>query len=59
MNIAIEKSQYMDRSCESCGERINAIISFNHAGSEVWLCYRCIAELFNETFDYLEGKKQL
>ena len=57
MNITIEKSQYMDRSCEGCGERRNAIISFNHANSEVWLWDRCIAELFNKTFDYLEEEK--
>ena len=57
MNITIEKSQYMDRSCEGCGERRNAIISFNHANSEVWLCDKCIAELFNKTFDYLEEEK--
>ena len=54
MNITIEKSQYMNRSCEGCGERRNAIISFNHASSEVWLCDKCIAELFNNTYDYLE-----
>ena len=54
MNITIEKSQYMNRSCEGCGERRNAIISFNHASSEVWLCDRCITELFNKTYDYLE-----
>ena len=57
MNITIEKSQYMDRSCEGCGERINAIISFNHANSEVWLCDKCIEELFNKTYDYLEEEK--
>ena len=57
MNITIEKSKYMNRSCEGCGERRTAIISFNHAGSEVWLCDRCIAELFNKTYDYLEGGK--
>ena len=47
----------MNRSCEGCGERRNAIISFNHASSEVWLCDKCIAELFNKTFDYLEEEK--
>ena len=57
MNITIEKSQYMDRRCGGCEERINAIISLNHASSEVWLCDRCIAELFNKTFDYLEEGK--
>ena len=57
MNITIEKSQYMDRSCEGCGERRTAIISFNHAGSEVWLCDKCIAELFNKAYDYLEEEK--
>ena len=57
MNITIEKSQYINRSCEGCGEHRNAIISFNHASSEVWLCDRCIAELFNKTYDYLEGGK--
>ena len=57
MNITIEKSQYMNRSCEGCGERRNAIISFNHASSEVWLCDMCIAELFNKTYDYLEEEK--
>lgn len=58
MNITIEKSQYnMYRSCEGCGERRSAIISFNHAGSKVWLCDKCIEELFNKTFDYLEEEK--
>ena len=57
MNITIEKSQDMNRSCEGCGERRNAIISFNHASSEVWLCNKCISELFNKTFDYLEEGK--
>ena len=57
MNIAIEKSQYMNRSCEGSGEHRTAIISFNHANSEVWLCDRCIAELFNKTYDYLEEEK--
>ena len=57
MNITIEKSQYMNRSCEGCGGRRNAIISFNHANSEVWLCDKCIAELFNKTYDYLEEEK--
>ena len=57
MNIRIEKSQYMNRSCEGCGERRNAIISFNHASSEVWLCDKCISELFNKTYDYLEEEK--
>ena len=57
MNITIEKFQYMNRSCEGCGERRNAIISFNHASSEVWLCDKCIAELFNKTYDYLEEEK--
>ena len=57
MNITIEKSQYMNRSCEGCGERRTAIMSFNHAISEVWLCDRCIAELFNKTYDYLEEEK--
>lgn len=57
MNIEIEKSQYMDRSCEGCGERRSAIISFNHANSEVWLCDKCIEELFNKTYDYLEEEK--
>ena len=57
MNMTTEKSQYMNRSCEGCGERRTAIISFNHASSEVWLCDRCIAELFNKTYDYLEERK--
>ena len=57
MNITIEKSQYMNRSCCGCGERRNAIISFNHTSSEVWLCDKCIAELFNKTYDYLEEEK--
>ena len=57
MNITIEKSQYMNRSCEGCGERRNAIISFNHASSDLWLCDKCITELFNKTFDYLEEEK--
>ena len=57
MNITIEKSQYMNRSCEGCRERRTAIISFNHANSEVWLCDKCIAELFNKTYDCLAGGK--
>lgn len=57
MNITIKKAPYRNRSCESCGERRNAIISFNHAGSEVWLCNKCIAELFDKTYDYLESEE--
>ena len=57
MNITIEKSQYMNRNCDGCGERRSAIISFNHTNSEVWLCNKCIEELFNKTYDYLEEEK--
>lgn len=57
MNITIIKAPYMNRNCEGCGERRNAIISFNHASSKVWLCDKCIEELFNKTYDYLEEEK--
>lgn len=57
MNITIRKSFDATRCCEGCGEHRNAIISFNHASSVVWLCNRCIAELFDKTYDYLEEEE--
>lgn len=58
MNIRIRKSVDGNKCfCEGCGGNRNAIISFNYASSVVWLCDKCVEELFDKIYDYLESEE--